>query len=120
VYNALHQTHLTKLDELGLVSYDPVRKTVRSRPEAGHLGRYMDVTIRAGISWGEYYRTLGVLGLFVTISSIVGVPGFAVVDPLVPATVFLGLFAVSTGYQLAVAPFGLRRRVSQFQKRLAR
>ena len=120
VYNALHQTHLPKLDELGLVSYDPIRKSVRSRPAANHLGRYMDVMTRAGISWGEYYRTLGVFGLFATVTSMVGVPGFAAVDPLVPATIFLGLFAVSTGYQLTVASFGLRGRLAQLRNRIGR
>jgi hypothetical protein len=120
VYNTLHQTHLPKLDQLGLVQYDPVRKVVSARPAATHLGRYMDVTTRFGISWGEYYRALGVFGLFITVASLAGAPGFSVLDPLVPATLFLGVFAVSTSYQLLVSPFGLRGRVTQFSSRLRR
>jgi len=117
VYNALHQTHLPKLDELGLVAYDPDRKLVRALPGAGQLGRYMDVTTRAGITWGEYYRVLGVIGLFATVASLAGTPGFAAVDPLVPATVSLAAFAVSTTYQLFAARIGGRARLSRLHRR---
>lgn len=117
VYNALHQTHLPKLDELGLVAYDPDRKLVRALPGAGQLGRYMDVTTRAGITWGEYYRALGVVGLFVTVASLATVPGFAALDPLVPATVSLAAFAVSTSYQLLASRIGARGRLSRLGRR---
>ncbi len=118
VYNTLHQTHLPKMDDLGLVVYDPDRKLVSARPEARHLGRYMDVTTRAGVTWGEYYRALGVVGLFATVASLASLPGFAAVDPLVPATVFLVCFAVSAAYQLLIGRLGTRGRVVRFCARL--
>jgi hypothetical protein len=120
VYNALHQTHLPTLDALGLVTYDPVRKTVSATAAAGHLGRYMDVTTRFGVSWGEYYRALGVLGLFVTVAAITEAPGCGAIEPVIPATVSLGVFALSTGYQLLVAPLGWRRRITALRARLGR
>ena len=113
VYNALHQTHLPKLDALGLIQYDSHRKIVEAQPAAGQLGRYMDVTTRMGISWGEYYRSLGVTGLFVTVASLAGAPGFTAIDPLLLATAFLGAFALSTGYQLASASVGWGPRVAR-------
>ncbi|MFC6874031.1 DUF7344 domain-containing protein [Halobellus marinus] len=118
VYNALHQTHLPKMADLGLVVYDPDRKLVSVCPQAGHLGRYMDVTTRAGVTWGEYYRALGVVGLFATVASLASIPGFAAVDPLVPSTAFLVLFALSTTYQLAAARLGARGRVTRAWDRL--
>ena len=118
VYNALHQTHLPKMDELGLVEYDPDRKLVRVCAQAGHLGRYMDVTTRAGVTWGEYYRALGVVGLFATVASLASVPGFAAVDPLVPATGFLVCFAVSTAYQLMAAQHGVRGRLARLRAKI--
>jgi len=120
VYNALHQTHLPTLDALGLVTYDPVRKTVSATPAAGQLGRYMDVTTHFGVSWGEYYRALGVIGLFVTVAATTGAPGFGAIEPVVPATVSLGVFALSTAYQLAVAPLGWRRRIANVRAWLDR
>ena len=118
VYNALHQTHLPKMDDLGLVVYDPDRKMVSVRPEAKHLVRYMDVTTRVGVTWGEYYRALGVVGLFATVASLASVPGFAVVDPLVPASGFLVCFAVSTAYQLMAAQLGARGRLARLRAKL--
>ena len=108
VYNALHQTHLPKLDALGLVDYDPNRKLVTALPEARYLGRYMDVTTRLGLTWGEYYRALGVLGLFVIVASLGGATPFDVIDPLLIGTLFLAIFAVSTAYQLAFGTPGAR------------
>ena len=118
VYNALHQTHLPKMDDLGLVAYDPDRKTVSACAEARQLGRYMDVTTRLGVTWGEYYRALGVAGLFITVASLAAVPGFAAVDPLIPATGFLGAFAASTVYQLLAERLGVRGRIKRLCARL--
>jgi hypothetical protein len=100
VYNALHQTHLPKLDAFGLVDYDPDRKLVRPCRESRQLFRYMDTVTSLGVTWGEYYRALGIVGLFAVVAALAEVPGFAAVDPLVYATGALALFAVSTCYQL--------------------
>ncbi|MFB6082653.1 MAG: hypothetical protein ABEJ94_00220 [Halorientalis sp.] len=100
VYNALHQTHLPKLHEFGLVEYDPDRKLVRSGPQSHQLHRYMDTVNGLGVTWGEYYRALGIGGLCSVVASLAAVPGFGAVDPLVFASGALAAFALSTGYQL--------------------
>lgn len=117
VYNALHQTHLPKLDSLGLVVYDPNRKTVRVCSQAGQLNRYMDVTTRIGVTWGEYYRALGVVGLVVTVGSLAAVPLLSTVDPLIPATACLLLFAGSTIYQLYAGRLGTGGQVTRLLAR---
>lgn len=104
VYNALHQTHLPTLDGFGLVEYDPARKVVRPCPGSRHLSRYMDTVSPIGIAWSEYYRWLGIGGLFAVVASIAGVPPLAGVDPLVFASGTLALFALSTCYQLLSGP----------------
>lgn len=104
VYNALHQTHMPKLASFGLIEYDGDRKTVRPRKESRQLSQYMDTVTVAGVTWGEYYRTLGIGGLFAVVASLAQLPLFAVVDPLVFASATLGLFACSTLYQLLTAP----------------
>jgi hypothetical protein len=100
VYNALHQTHLPKLAEFGLVEYDGDRKLVCPVPEGRQLRRYMDTVTPVGITWGEYYRGLGIAGLFAVVASLAAVPGFGAVDPLLLASGSLALFALSTAYQL--------------------
>ena len=106
VYNALHQTHLPKLDGHGFVSYDPVRKRVAVRPEARALVRYMDTLAPVGVTWGEYYRGLGVVGLCLVVASLAELPVVGLVDPLLWASGALAAFAVSTLYQLFAAPVG--------------
>jgi len=101
VYNALHQTHLPKLASYGLVEYDPDRKLVRSNPESRSLAQYMDTVTPIGVSWGEYYRALGIVALCAVVASLSDLPPFEVIDPLIFATTALALFALSTVYQLA-------------------
>ncbi|MFW6458641.1 MAG: DUF7344 domain-containing protein [Halodesulfurarchaeum sp.] len=117
VYNALHQTHLPKLHALGLVRYDPHRKVIETTAEAGQVARYMDFTMGIGITWGEYYRALGILGLFVIVGALVEVPILSIIDPLLSSTIFLLLFALSTGYQLATNTIGWRGRLGRFSRR---
>ena len=50
VYNALNQTHLPKLDEIGLVQYDRDRKTVSLCDDARDVDIYMNVVSPVGIT----------------------------------------------------------------------
>jgi hypothetical protein len=116
VYNTLDRTHLPKLHEYGLVEYEGDRKLVRPSPESRRYSRYMDTGSPVGVSWGEYYRGLGIGGLFATVASLVSVPLIGALDPLVYASGTLFLFALSTLYQLISSPhykirsrFGLSR-----------
>lgn len=115
VYNALHRTHLPKLDEFGLLEYDPDRKHVRPVPDSRRYSRYMDTLSPVGLSWGEYYRGLGVAGLFATVASLAHVPVFEIVDPLIFSSGALTLFSLSTLYQLAMDPH--RRVFRRFRRR---
>jgi hypothetical protein len=100
VYNALHQTHLPKLHAFGLVEYDSTRKLVRPQPAVRSLSQYMDTVTWFGLSWGEYYRFLGILGLCTVVAALAGVPVVSALDPLIVASATLAVFAISTCYQL--------------------
>ena len=100
VYNSLVSTHLPKLAGLGLVAYDDDAKTVRPMRAAREVTRYTSVLTGWGITWGGYYRALGVLSLFLVVASLAGVPVLSALDPLVPSTFALAVFAISGGYQL--------------------
>ncbi|MEZ3117425.1 hypothetical protein RYH80_16030 [Halobaculum sp. MBLA0147] len=106
VYNALHQTHLPTLAGHGFVDYDPVRKRVLVRAEVRDLVRYMDTVTPVGVTWGEYYRGLGIGGLCLVVAALAELPVVGRVDPLLWASGALVLFAVSTLYQLFAAPVG--------------
>jgi predicted membrane channel-forming protein YqfA (hemolysin III family) len=61
----------------------------------------MDTVTPVGVSWGEYYRALGIVALFIVVASLADLPLFATINPLFFSTTALALFAVSTVYQLA-------------------
>ncbi|SFR54252.1 hypothetical protein SAMN04487947_2115 [Halogeometricum rufum] len=100
VYVSLHQTHLPKLDELGIVTYDSDAKTVALADAAHEVAVYMEVVPKYGISWAEYYLGLGLLGLLSLVGSGIGVPTLSVVDPTLLGVAFLLLVVASATYQI--------------------
>ncbi|WP_254832220.1 DUF7344 domain-containing protein [Haloglomus salinum] len=102
VYNSLHQTHLPKLDERGVIEYDRDRKTVQLEEGARHVYVHMEVVNEYGITWADYYRSLGVLALMTVVAAGLGTPFLSSVEPMLIASVFLVLFALSTARQLWV------------------
>jgi hypothetical protein len=102
VHNSLHQFHLPKLDEQGVVTYDRDRKTIKLEENAREVYVHMELVTRYGITWADYYRSLGVLALMTVVAAELGVPGLAELEPLLLATVFLVVFGLSTARQLWV------------------
>jgi len=100
VYNSLHQTHLPKLDRKGVIQYDKNRKVVELSDEARNINRYLDMTAPFGLTWGEFYRTIGTIGLLAVVLSLIEAPLIAAVPPLLLASSFLAIIAVSTAAQL--------------------
>ena len=101
VYVSLHQTHLPKLDELGIVEYDTDEKTVELTDRAGQVTVYLEVVPRYGISRNELYLGLAVLGILLTLAAALGVPGFAAVAPGTWALVALALIATAATFYTA-------------------
>lgn len=100
MHNSLHQTHLPKLAELGIVGYDREARTVTVRDSAREVDRYMELLTPYGRTWAEYYRGLGIASLVSVVASLAGVPLVDAVDPLLWASGFLVVFVISTVYQL--------------------
>jgi hypothetical protein len=117
VYTSLHQTHLPKLDQMGVVEYDRDRSLVHLRPAARQVDRHMDVVNGLGVTWGGYYRSLGVFGLLMVIASLAEVAVFGWIDPLLWASATLAVFAVSVAIQLWDDRWRLRRRLRRSVRR---
>jgi hypothetical protein len=100
VYNSLHQTHLPKLDDEGVVDYDEHRKTIELRPGARDVNVYMEVVTKYGITWADYYRTVATLALVLVLATELGTPGVEAVPTLLWASIALFVVAASTAYQL--------------------
>jgi hypothetical protein len=100
VYNSLHQTHLPKLEELGVVEYDREAREIHPSEHARDVDQYMEVVTSHGVTWSEVYRSLGVASLTLVLWSLVGLPVVSAVDPMLWTSGSLALFALLVTYQL--------------------
>jgi hypothetical protein len=98
VYVSLHQTHLPKLDDAGIVSYDRDRKLVSLQEPARQLDLYMEVVTEYGITWASYYRGVTTISLLVVLASELGY--ITLFTTTLWTSAFLLLVALSTVYQL--------------------
>ncbi|UPV99314.1 hypothetical protein M0R88_12365 [Halorussus gelatinilyticus] len=98
VYVSLHQTHLPKLDDLGIVEYDQRDQQLELRDRAEQVEVYMEVVAEDDISWATYYLGVSLLGL-VTLSAVrfdlLFVSSFGIAFW---SWYFLALFALSASY----------------------
>lgn len=100
VYNSLHQTHLPRLDEEGIIEYDRDRKTILLTEECYHVDIYMEVVTKYGITWSQYYRVLGIFAIVTALLAATDAPFFSIIDTTLWLGGFLGLFFLSTIVQL--------------------
>ncbi len=78
LYTALHQTHLPKMDTLGVVEYD--RGTVSLTDQASDFDIYLDVVSQNDLPWSQFYLALGaVFTALVTVAAL-GVAPFTAVS----------------------------------------
>lgn len=97
-YNSLHQVHLPKLDEFGIVEYQQNRKLVSLADGYSQVDLYMEAVSGDDVTWATYYWVLGVLALGIVVLSSVGAVAFAVLSVPMWAVLFFCLFAVSALY----------------------
>jgi hypothetical protein len=100
VYNSLHQTHLPKLNDLGIVEYQHNRKLVALADGSQQVNLYMETVPTNDVTWATYYHVLGILVLTIIGLSSAGVPAFAALSVTVWSVLFLGLFVFSALYQI--------------------
>lgn len=100
VRSSLHQTHLPKLQELGVVTYDRTAHTVSLCDHARDVERYMEVVTPYGVTWSEVYRSLGIVSLLIVLGTLLEVPLVSLIDPLLWTSAFLAAFAVVIDAQL--------------------
>lgn len=99
VYNSLHQTHLPKLDGMGIVKYERNRKLVSLADGSQQVNLYMETVPANDVTWATYYQTVGIVALIITTLSSVGIPAFAMLPVTVWSVLFFGLFILSALYQ---------------------
>lgn len=68
VYTALQQSHLPKMDAVGIVSFDKDRGVIEPEPALEDVDVYMDIVQGRDIPWSQYYLGLTAIALGVTIA----------------------------------------------------
>lgn len=81
VYTALHQTHLPRLDEYGIVTYDRDRGQVRATDRLEVFGPYLDDGGAVGPNWPRYYLGIGLATVLVAVGLLFELPLFGAVEP---------------------------------------
>jgi hypothetical protein len=99
VYISLQQTHLPKLEELGIVEYDENTKEVRPAENAAEVGVYMEVVPKYGLSYSEFCAGLGLLGVLLVVAAEMGVPVVSAMSATAWAVVVFAVLVASAVYQ---------------------
>ncbi|MFW5917096.1 MAG: DUF7344 domain-containing protein [Halorubrum sp.] len=111
VYTSLVQTHLPKLEDLGVIEYDRETQTIELSRHARDVSLYTEIVARGGVTWSELYRALGVVSLTVVLAALLGAPLVSAVDPVLWTSLFLAGFAAAGAYQLWVNRFSVVRQL---------
>ena len=82
VYTSLHQSHLPKMDDLGIIEFDQRAGTVEPDNGLDEIDVYLEIVPGSEISWSEFYLGLGVLSIAVCLLALVNVYPFGVVPDL--------------------------------------
>lgn len=110
VYTSLVQTHLPKLEDLGVIEYDRETQTIELSRHARDVSLYTEIVATNGVTWSELYRALGIVSLTVLLAALLGTPIVAAVDPMLWTSLFLAAFAVAGTYQLWLNRFSVLRQ----------
>lgn len=98
VYVSLHQSHLPKLDTLGIVEYDTQSKEVSLADTADEVIGYLE-SEAPPTGWSTIQFCLGVLGIILVLGADTGVGLLASHPPQNWAYIVLGLMVMSAGIQ---------------------
>jgi len=79
-YTALHQTHLPKMDQLGVIVYDANRKTITLSKYIQDFDIYLDIVSPNELPWSRFYLLLGFVFFTLVIVAAQGIQPFSYLD----------------------------------------
>lgn len=94
VYTSLQQTHLDRLDDAGIVTYE--NGTIELSDHATEIEFYLDIVPEGDIPWAMYYLGLSVLALVTVAVAAIDVVPFDFFTPVTVAIVVAIAFGVSS------------------------
>ena len=109
VYVSLHQNHLPKLSDLGII--ESHGEGVMLADQASEVTVYLEIVPQYDLSWGEYYLGLAALGLLCQLALAIDVPVIGAVTGSTMTTIFFFAFALSAVYQISLQEHTLVSRL---------
>lgn len=76
-YTALRQSHLPKMDEKGIIEFDPDRGTVELEQHAAEVDEYIARVLGQDDPWIYVFLGIGAMGTLATVGSLVDLSLFA-------------------------------------------
>ena len=104
VYIPLYQSHLSKLDEAGLIEYQKNRGIVERKPAADEIDRYLRDAPdedagdeqQTDAHWDDYYVGSTVIGFALVLGAVLELPFTSFLSGIALSAFILLLFTVST------------------------
>jgi len=73
VYVSLLQTHLPRMENLGIVTFDRVEDKVELMPAAGDVSVYLETVEKGNIPWSQYYMGLSLFAVLGSAAVVTGI-----------------------------------------------
>jgi DNA-binding transcriptional ArsR family regulator len=98
VYTSLHQTHLPKLDDCGIVEYNRDRGVVTLTDRVSELNVYLEVVPKNDIPWSDYYLGLAGVALALVTVAWLDIAPFTLLPDIAYAALVAVVLGVSAGF----------------------
>lgn len=103
VYVSLHQTHLPRMDDAGILQYENSRDTIELTERGESLRVYMEVVEGNEIPWSEFYLGLSALGAALTAALWVEAVPFSLLPDLAWLAGVVVMFALTSAVHVYYA-----------------
>lgn len=100
VYTTLQQSHLPKMDEVGIIDFDSSRGVITPTEYVNDLTIYLEIVPDHEFAWHEYYLGLGAVCTALMAAVWVGIFPFTFAPPIIWGTVISAAITASAGVHL--------------------
>jgi DNA-binding transcriptional ArsR family regulator len=101
VYTSLHQTHLPKLDDCGIVEYNRDRGIITLTDRVSELDVYLEVVPKNDIPWSDYYLGLAGVALALVAAAWLDIAPFTALPDIGYAALVAVVLGISAAFHTA-------------------
>ncbi len=94
VYVSLYQTHIPRLDEVGIVEYDKDTGEIELDEDAGHIDEYL-MSSEEQVDWQWFYLAVAGLGAVLLGLTVLDIAFFSAIPETAAATVVIVAFLIT-------------------------